>query len=151
KQKELAIEIGRTEQTVTLWEKDSPVEARQTRIPGGSAFLIKYLILNHYLPDLSISACRAHIALPRSAKLVMTRRDGRWLSTRDCIGKVVVSSQWCSEGENEKLWARDPASTVPVGIHPIGMYTNMSTPSAVSRHFKQFLTAPSQESLEWKQ
>lgn len=86
-QKQLADKLGRTEQTVLLWERDRANKC--AAIPTDSAQLIKFMVLDHLRPDMTVPAAFRHIDQPRPERLVMTRSNGQWDSA---INNIALST-----------------------------------------------------------
>ncbi len=87
-QKQLADKLGRTEQTVLLWERDRT--NKRAAIPTDAAQLIKFMVLEHLRPDMTVAAAFRHIGQPRPEHLVMTRSNSQWDSAINNITSSTV-------------------------------------------------------------
>lgn len=70
-QAQLGERIGRTEQTVLLWE-------RSGKIPADAARQVKLMALERLAPNITLTEAFRTIDQPRPAKIVLSRRTGEW-------------------------------------------------------------------------
>lgn len=89
-QAQLGAALGRTEQTVLLWE-------RSGKIPADAAQHIKLMVLRHFSPKMTIGDAFQHLEQPKPARIVMARRDNQWecaLSCLDPAQEATYDSEW---------------------------------------------------------
>lgn len=114
-QKDLGLRIGRTEQTVLLWEKEE-CEARSTKIPDNTARLIKLMLLQHLFPHMNIDDAFCHIETERPEKIILTRRDGRWESVLNRFARVRQVNQWIVEPSEKPSWPMSSTRVLSSGV-----------------------------------
>ncbi|MDP2793372.1 MAG: hypothetical protein Q8O25_04710 [Sulfurisoma sp.] len=81
-QADLGKRLGRTEQTVLLWE-------RRGIIPADAAQQIKLMVLRHFSPRMTIDDAFRHLEQPKPERIVMARRHDQWECALDCIAPVL--------------------------------------------------------------
>lgn len=75
-QAELGSVLGRTEQTVLLWE-------RHGRVPDDAAKLIKFMMLNHLEPTMPLRDAFRRLEKRLPEKIVMVRVGNEWMHKPD--------------------------------------------------------------------
>lgn len=101
-QKELAEKIGRSEQTILLWERSAASEkTRIVAIPEDAARLVKLMVLEKLCEGITLSSAFHYVNQLRQDRIVMRRSNGRWDSAIN--GVVPVAVHLCQEwGEVEE-------------------------------------------------
>jgi len=102
-QRDLADKLGRTEQTVLLWERDG---GRAIHIPADAARLIKIMVLHHFVPRWSIDTVLHHIDQPRPNRIILSRQNGHWESTiNGQLLHTATRGQWISFDARSEFYA----------------------------------------------
>ena len=100
-QKQLGEGIGRTEQTILLWERCiSKENARSPSVPNDSARLIKLMLLEKLCKEMTLSAAFSHLEQATQYRIVMTRKNSKWDSAINGIDPVAVhlkSQNWYTQ------------------------------------------------------
>lgn len=89
-QAQLGASLGRTEQTVLLWE-------RSGKIPADAAQHIKLMVLRNFSPRMTIEDAFQHLEQPKPARIVMARCDNQWECALSCLDPVqgaTYESEW---------------------------------------------------------
>jgi len=109
-QKQLAEKIGRTEQTILLWERCASKEnVRAPVIPKDSARLIKLMVLQQLCEGITLSSAFCHLEQTAQDRIVMTRRNGHWDSAINGTHPVAVhlmSQNWNTQEESHTPFDR---------------------------------------------
>jgi DNA-binding XRE family transcriptional regulator len=89
-QAQLGAALGRTEQTVLLWERGG-------KIPADSAKTVKLMILRHFSPRITIEDAFQHLEQRKPARIVLARTQNQWecvLACRDPVLEATYDSEW---------------------------------------------------------
>ena len=118
-QAQLGAALGRTEQTVLLWE-------RSGKIPADSAQNIKLMVLRKFSPHMIIEEAFRHLEQRKPERIVLTRRDNQWECTLTCVDPILLATrmvEWNEEdtsyvsvAENVPSHFRSPAYPVAAGL-----------------------------------
>lgn len=118
-QAQLGAALGRTEQTVLLWE-------RSGKIPADSAQTIKLMVLRKFSPRMIIDEAFRHLEQRKPERIVLTRRDNQWECTLACVDPILLATrmvEWNEEdtsyvsvAENVPSHFRSPAYLVAAGL-----------------------------------
>jgi putative transcriptional regulator len=110
-QAQLGAALGRTEQTVLLWE-------RSGKIPADSAQTIKLMVLRKFSPHMTIDEAFRHLEQRKPERIVLTRRGDQWECVLACLDPVLEAtydSEW-----NEADFQFEIGATWPV--QKVGKY-----------------------------
>lgn len=75
--------LGRTEQTLLLWERDRP-------IPQDAAKHIKLMVLSHLEPRMTLREAFQRLEKKRPANIVMTRVGNEWMTKQEAADRQAI-------------------------------------------------------------
>lgn len=124
-QKQLAEKIGRTEQTILLWERCVSKENLRTPIvPKDSARLIKLMLLEQLCEGMTLSAAFCHLEQAVQNRIVMTRKNGQWDAAINGLHPVavhLVSQNWGTREEPHMAFESGGEVTEVSIVHEIAV------------------------------